>query len=376
MSRPITGTNKYPFGECGFVVDGALLRDGTKLRNLRIYKQRSDVMYDLVDPSTDKIYPKMLITGYSKTGYILNYASSNDQILNEIQPNTFFVRGYNDNMTRQGFIVKFLYNKVVLSSSRPIFDVYTPECHIPLPVLVNVNIDTVRDGDTEIVGKILTPGLISTGMIVVAVINGIEYSSEVDTLGSFTIPVDALSTGEIIDITIKSDYYQEYNTELTVQESDVDSDYATSFVVYPVLNELTGQYQASVDSSSINRGSYLVVQAFQNGTLIYPEISVQSGGINIITNSADAIELVIIGETTNTVPYHSELVFSLGDDGNYHSVITKAMHQKENISYSIYEDGNQIVMDVVIDDDENLSIVVSAETYNELSSTVIVITGK
>lgn len=89
MAKPIAGINEYPYGICGFIVDGALLKNGTVLKNVRIYKQRSIHMYDLIDPNTNVIYQKVQITGYDTSNRILDYNKTDDELLASIPVNSF-----------------------------------------------------------------------------------------------------------------------------------------------------------------------------------------------------------------------------------------------------------------------------------------------
>lgn len=374
MSRPIAGINKYPFGVCGFLVDGAVLRDGTRLKNLRIYKQRSDVMFDLIDPTTEIVYQKLLLTGYYPNGLVLPYDLTNDQVLAAISPNTFFVRGYNDSMTRTGYIVKFLYNKVILSSSRPIFDVHTPECHIPLPVIQNVILAPVKVGDDSITGVISTPGLDTTGMVVTITLpDGTVLTTTVTEDGAFEIsPVTITQTG-IATIKITSDLYEEYNGTFTVLADDEDSDYVTSVTVTPVLEN--DMYVAHVSATEHLRGEHLVVQAQQNGVVIGVDINVDpSGEITTSSSISGSYELVIIGSTLDTTPYFGATLFvDNPDEGYYEFVIPFSEHEKPNPMVAVYDStDNMIGVEIIVNDAFDITL----RANEVLSGSKFVVVGK
>jgi hypothetical protein len=67
MAHPIADVNEYRYGECGYIVDGALLKNNVKLKNVRIYKQRSVNIFDLMDYDTNVLYQYVRITGYDTT---------------------------------------------------------------------------------------------------------------------------------------------------------------------------------------------------------------------------------------------------------------------------------------------------------------------
>ncbi|WPK19277.1 hypothetical protein [Salmonella phage SD-6_S16] len=156
MSRSIAAAGRYKFGECGYVVDGAILNDGTRLKNIRIYRQRSHRLYDLVDPRTNIIYRKVQITTKDNKGYLLNYNKTNDQLLSEINKNCFFVRGYSEEPqeTDTGFVYKFMLHKTILGSSQTLYHMYTPECGIIDRDIDNILISPVFVGNDSISGKL------------------------------------------------------------------------------------------------------------------------------------------------------------------------------------------------------------------------------
>lgn len=115
MGKPIAGQDKLPFSIEGINVNGASLSDGTKLYNLRIYKQRSSLEFDLINPLTSVVYQKMKIVGRG-----FDTEATDATLINLLSPNTFFIRAVVDNET-VGFVSKFHNNLVHLIKGGSVF---------------------------------------------------------------------------------------------------------------------------------------------------------------------------------------------------------------------------------------------------------------
>lgn len=375
MAKPIAGINDYPYGVCGYVVDGAFI-NGSKHKNLRIYKQRSDVMFDLIDPGTGTIYRKLLITGINTQREILDYAKSNDEILNEIPKNTFFVRGYNDSKTIQGFAIRFLLNKIILSTGRALYDIYTPTCTLPLPNIDNIVVSPITVNDTEITGVLTSSdGAIDTTDMVVTITlpDGSEHIATVNPDGTFILsPVD-LSTPGTVTITITSPKYNDASTTVQILDDDEDSDYVIGIQLQSTDFVADGdEYVATVPASLHMKGTDLVVQLHEtSGDVYFSTVNVVNGDITIRQNSRDAVQVVIIGSTLKTTPYSGALVWTSNGDGTSSASIPKSVHQKENISFSVYDSNYIVTVEAVINADEDLVL-----TSNEEFAGTIVIAGK
>lgn len=376
MTRPIAGINDYPYGVCGFIVGGALI-NGFKIKNVRIYKQRSDVMFDLIDPTSGTIYRKVLITGLDINGLVLDYSKTDDQILNEIPKNTFFVRGYNDAKTIEGFVIRFLLNKTILSSGRTLYDIYTPTCSLPLPNIDNIVIVPVTVDDTEIQGTITsTSGPINpTDMVVTLTLpDGTVHTTTVDSTGKFVFsPID-LSTPGTATITITSPNYNEAVTTFQILTSDEDSDYVTSVMLSASDFVSSGsQYIATVPESLHLRGSHVVVQLHGvSEDVFFSTVSMAGNGdITITQNTNDTVHVILIGKTLKTDPYFSTITWVSNGDGSSSASIPQSVHGKTNISFSVYDNTNIVTVGVEINDAEDLTL-----TTNDEFSGSIVITGK
>lgn len=91
MGRPLSGKNEYPYGKYGINVDAAVLPNGTQLTNLRILKQRSSIMYDLMSLDGENIYTFMSLTGYDKVGKPLQHTDDFAQLASIMPPGTFCI---------------------------------------------------------------------------------------------------------------------------------------------------------------------------------------------------------------------------------------------------------------------------------------------
>lgn len=365
------------FGVCGYLVDGAVLRNGTKLKNIRIHKQRSDQMYDLIDPKTNIIYKNLIITGYDTVGNVLNYSLNNDQLMDQIHVDHFFVRGHAQDPSSnfKGFVTKFLYNKVVLSSGRVIYNMYTPECPIYHGDIDNIIMSPISVGDTSVSGILFdAQGPIdpSTMVVTFTTPDGLVFSTDNVVDGAFTIsPVELTSEG-IGSITVQSDYYDTKTIPVTVLPPFQDSDYVTS-ILATFTQQPGGFYSATIPKVIHNRGSYMAIQIQENTSVITCDVQVINGDITIRKNDAAQVEVLMIGETLYTSPYNRTFTeTNWVSVSNYFTLtIPSSQHLKEHVSFSIYENGNMVDCGVQIDENENITLISNVKFNGN-----IVIVGK
>ncbi|AFC21933.1 virion structural protein [Cronobacter phage vB_CsaM_GAP32] len=376
MAKPIAGTNDYPYGVCGFVVDGALLKNGTKLKNVRIYKQRSINVFDLIDPVSNVIYQKVQLTGYNTNNRVLDYSLSNDELLEVIPVNSFFVRGYNDVMSQYGFVIRFLYNKVVLSNGIYLYDMYTPECNIPTPDLGTIVVNTVTVDSTTVTGSVsaISGVLNEDGMIVTLTTpDGTEYTTTVlNRVFRFT-NVQFVEPG-MGTITITSPHYNTATVPFEVHPAGEETDFATNVPVSAsqfVANG-DGTFSYTLTETEHNRGTDLVIQIQNpNGVIYNPDVSVDSNGnITITQDSAQDMDVVIIGPTNQNTVYSSPLAWVL-DGSAYKMVIPFSTHNKINPSLSVYDTTKLVSIMIIIDDSDNITLV-----SNDNFTGKVVIAGK
>jgi len=120
MGKPIAGRDKFPYGAEGIVVAGAKLQDGTVLTDIRISKQRSVLVFDLLDAGT--VHQKLSITSKDQDGKELDVAGEDADLADSLAPGTFFVRAVNTAGVQRGFVVRFQLKKVIVSDGESVFD--------------------------------------------------------------------------------------------------------------------------------------------------------------------------------------------------------------------------------------------------------------
>lgn len=114
MGKPIAGRNKSPFGVDGINVDAAVLSDGTQLTNVRISKQRSIHVFDLISADGTTLYPFVKITGVDANGANLSVSDSASTLAGKLANGTFCISVVDTDGDVVGFAVRLLLNKVVL----------------------------------------------------------------------------------------------------------------------------------------------------------------------------------------------------------------------------------------------------------------------
>lgn len=121
MGKPIAGRNKSPFGVNGINVDAAVLSDGTKLTNVRISKQRSINVFDLISADGATLYPFVKITGVDKAGVNLDPADDAAALADALPNGSFCISIVDADGDVAGFAVRLLLNKVVLQDGSVVF---------------------------------------------------------------------------------------------------------------------------------------------------------------------------------------------------------------------------------------------------------------
>ncbi len=376
MAKPIAGINDYPYGICGFIVDGALLKNGTKLKNVRIYKQRSINVYDLIDPVSEVVYQKVQLTGYNTSNRVLDYSLSDDELLDLIPVNSFFVRGYNDSMSQYGFVIRFLYNKVVLSNGIYLYDMYTPECSIPTPDLGSIVVNTVTVDSTTVIGSVSAASgtLNEDGMIVTLTTpEGVEYTTTVHNRVFTFNNVQFVDPG-MGTITVTSPHYNTATVPFEVFPSGTDSDFTTHVPVSAnqFVDNGDGTFSYVLNESEHNRGTDLVLQIQSpNGVIYNPDVSVDaSGNVTITQDVAQDLDVIIIGPTDQTSVYSTALVW-VANGATFEMEIPFSEHNKPTPSLSVYDGTKLVAITIEIDDSDNITLI-----SNDDFAGKVVIAGK
>ncbi|EAZ2022746.1 hypothetical protein SEPL_493 [Salmonella phage SE_PL] len=379
MARPIAGINEYPYGVCGYIANGVHFHDHTKTTNLRIYKQRSDVMFDLIDPSTEIVYQKLLLTGVDVTGVFLDYSLSDSQLVNMIPRNTFFVRGYNPQHTIEGFVIRFLTNKKILSNGKVLYDMYIPECGIPPIDISNIIANPIKNGDTSITGVITVPsGTVNTnGMVITATLpDGREVTGIVNPDGSFVIDTVTPIVGPgTVTIKVTSPNYNDKSVTVPIIMDDQDSDYVTSISIPSSEQQQSGNVFVSTIPASVHgRGNDIVIQLQsldQTDFVLYDaDVSVVNGNITVTKYDDTPYRAVIIGKTLKTTPYVAPLAWTASGE-KFLMNIAASEHGKKNISFTVYEGNKVVMLEVDLESDEEIILHSNIELTGK-----IVIVGK
>ncbi|UTS53504.1 hypothetical protein UES1_136 [Escherichia phage UE-S1] len=367
MSRSIAAAGRYKFGECGYIVDGAILNDGSKLKNIRIYRQRSHKLYDLVDPRTNIIYRKVQLTTKDNKGYLLNYSKSTDELLSEINKNSFFVRGHSDDHQEAdtGFVYKFLLHKTILGSSKTLYNMYTPECSIIDRDIDNIIISPVFVGDKSISGKLFNAGSeIDTNSMEIKIVlpEGTEYTTTQFAGDTFTIQVDAITQKGKGTATLTSPYYNTKVVEFDVQEHGEDVDFVTPVHLSDFQPSPDGAFSAVVPYDVHKRGHKLVLQTYNGDShQIGVDMSVDDkGNITVQQTDNSPISLRIMGKTLHTTPFHKEYALSdwkHDEDSMYSLSIPATEHGKALPQVQLYSSDKQVIhSDLQVDEDDNVIV--------------------
>lgn len=344
MAKTIAAAGRYPYGICGFLIQGAVLKDGTTLTNARIHKQRNSYDFDIKDEN-GVLHRSLRITGLDKQGKQLDYSKSDDELITQIRNGHFYVRSMNVN-DEYGFAIKFFDHKVVLSTGIHLYDLVPPTCGLPKQMLGAVYVDTIRVGDTTITGTIMPAfgDLVEDGMIVTVTIGSKSYTGTVSNMRfSVTVP-ELTSTGDVL-INVTSPYYKTAEVTVPIVGDDVDSDYVTSYAIPSSSFALQGDgtYSATLLGTTHNRGVDFILQA-QNttGTLYVPSINynITSGDIIINQNSSQAFNLVMIGDSTQHKVFAMNIMTAdwVKSGSVYTYTVTKSTHnQSDNIVVQLSE---------------------------------------
>lgn len=112
MGKPIASQGKFPFGTNGVIVWIAKI-NGVIIETLRIHKQRSTKIFDLIDENTGVIYKHIKITTDDKDGNSLKPSYSYDDVSNKIKNNSFVCTYVIPGSSERLYITKFQLNKII-----------------------------------------------------------------------------------------------------------------------------------------------------------------------------------------------------------------------------------------------------------------------
>lgn len=137
MGKPIAGVGQFPFTPNGKKVNAAKIDGTDHVGNLSIYKQRSDIVYDLMDDA-NVVYQHITITSRDKDLMPMDVATSDATLVTNLKNNTFFIKETDPSSGASDFVHVFHLHKTILSSGKVIFEQNTIQ-----PPVVNVTGVTV-----------------------------------------------------------------------------------------------------------------------------------------------------------------------------------------------------------------------------------------
>lgn len=346
MAKTVAAAGRYPYGICGFLIQGAVLKDGTIIKDARIQKQRNSYDFD-IRGNDGTIYPSLRITGLNKQGTLLDYNLSDDDIPLNLKPGQFYVRSMNE-QGDHGFAIKFFDNKVILADGRHLYNLVPPTCSLPKPPLGTIVFDRINEGDMVLSGTILpysSAGLNTEGMTVTVLINGIEYTADVNPDGSFSIPVPALSSGTYV-VTVKSDFYQSTNGTVNVIGDD---DNVLSFFIpqSSFVKQSDDSYSAVLSGSTHGETDFIIQTQYSSGQVYTPRVSYNNTSHDITLNQITPTDTNVLLLTNDLYVKTVSTSDWVDQNGYYTLSIPQSEHTKSsNLVVQVSESTDSDVYEV------------------------------
>lgn len=268
MGKPIAGQNQFPYTVGGFLVDGANINGVTYAKKLYIYKQRSYNTYDLQD--TDGNIFRFIKIGYQDVdGNMLNYFDVDEDLVETIPKNTFFLKIQDPSRNIFSFVRIYQWHKCITVEGDYVYR--TSDIDPTLSgVLINPVVSTIPVGNTLSYVSLFYPSsytnvdgtwymnsldgsrdssnaeIISTNLNT-ATVKGISLGKSV--LSFVPIANDALVTHSIINVVQDEQPIQEFTVQPVLPYTYVkDGDeYTLEVVTYPYDAVITEALDISVE---------------------------------------------------------------------------------------------------------------------------------
>lgn len=146
MGKPIAGQNQFPYAVGGFLVDGANINGVTYAKKLYIYKQRSYSIYDLQD-TNGNIYRNIRIGYQNTSGEMLNYFDVDEDLVETIPVNTFFLKIQDPARNIFSFVRIYQWHKCITVEGDYVFRTTDIDPRLS-GVLINPITSTIELGST------------------------------------------------------------------------------------------------------------------------------------------------------------------------------------------------------------------------------------
>lgn len=131
MGKPITGVDTYIYGIDGVKVATAVSVNNEKFTDLRVYKQSSAKSMILQTPTGELKTGLFTLSGVDKNGIPLDITKTEEQLSNDLPKGTCCII-YDDGAGTAGAVVKFMMNKLILSTGEIVY--HYAKTIIPQPI--------------------------------------------------------------------------------------------------------------------------------------------------------------------------------------------------------------------------------------------------
>lgn len=260
-----------PYSRDGFVVNGFKDSDGIlHMSNIRIYKQRSMTMFDLIDTTTNKIYQKVFITTtVGNTVDILDYSNTDINLAQQIKKNSFFIRNFSKEKGYYGFIIRVMKHKVTIDSSINISHyIYNYDLYIKdEPKVFSLTYSQPSVGDTSfsllVNGQFLDPNQM---VVTMELEDGTIYTGT--NVGFQVNFSNILLTGTKINIHVEATGAIDYDEIIPLKDIPISTDIITEYIVSTNdwVDDGHGSFANTILPSEHNRGTLFAIQTFDQGS--------------------------------------------------------------------------------------------------------------
>lgn len=294
-----------PYSKDGFVINGFKDKNGIlHMSNMRIYKQRSMTMFDLIDINTNIIYQKVFITTtVGNTQEILDYSNTDINLAQQINKNSFFIRNFDKSKRYYGFIIRILSNKVTIDSSFGISNyIYNYDLVIKdEPKIFSLSYVTPHLSDTSfnviVNGQFIDPTTITSK---ITMSDGTVYDGHVN---GYQISFNGIVfVGTEFDILVEAEGAIDYAESIEIIGDNIIYDNITDFIVssdmwIPTQNNMVAY---TILPTEHNRGNIFAIQTYDDDTddLEFVQATLDlTGGLTLHRSAPANTKVVIAGDS-------------------------------------------------------------------------------